>query len=144
LPRRDRGRRAARVVDDAATAGASRVAGRWIAGGLRLTDATASRPSGPLRIRGGSSRRPSHVNPVARARVRSVGGGTRIELPNGDCRGLMTERPTKGRIGADDRRSVRNVRLIPHYHTVLTPKKLVLVRHLLSIRRIKPKSSVLS
>lgn len=48
LSRRCRGRRAARVVDDAAAAGASRVAGRWIAGGL--TDATASRPSGPLRI----------------------------------------------------------------------------------------------
>jgi len=77
---RGHGRLAARVVDDAAAAGASRVASRWIAGGL--TDATASRPSGPLRIRGSAARRPSHANPVAGERVRalSTGGGTRIQL----------------------------------------------------------------
>lgn len=73
--RHDRERRAARVLDDAATAGASRVAGRWIAG--ELMDATASRPSGPLRIRDCATRRPSHANSVAgkRVRIQSADGG---------------------------------------------------------------------
>lgn len=96
---RGSGRRAARVVDDAAAAGASRVAGRWIAGGL--TDATASRPSGPLRIRGGAARRPSHANSVAdeRVRARSTDSGTRIQLTVAvTAADLMTVRPT------DDRR----------------------------------------
>jgi len=73
--RRGRERRTARVLDDAAAADASQVAGRWIAGGLM--DATASRPSGPLLIRDGATRRPSHANSVAgkRVRIQSADGG---------------------------------------------------------------------
>lgn len=66
--------------DDTAAAGASQVAGRWIAGGLT----TASRPSGPLRIHAVARCRSSRANPGVRARAprspcRTDGGARRIE-----------------------------------------------------------------